>query len=96
MQNRLPGWIIALLAGQLTLTLFLFALGWSHTSSMTFGRTPPLVDILLLAVPSILVLACAVAAWVAWRRNARPTAKIMPFLPLPLSILVYGLSGAVV
>jgi len=96
MQDRLPGWIIALLGFQLALAVFLFALGWSHTSSMTFGRNPPLADILLLAAPAISVLVCALAAWMAWRGNARPTAKIVSFLPMPLAILIYGMAGAVI
>ena len=96
MQARLPGWIITLLGFQLALALFLFALGWSHTSSMTFGRTPPLADILLLAAPAICVLVCALGAWLAWRRNERGTAKIVTFLPMPLAIMIYGMAGAVI
>jgi hypothetical protein len=95
MNARLPGWIVAVLAIQAALALLFFAMGWSHTASLTFGRTPPLQDLALLAAPIVAVALCAWLARSATRRGQRGNAALIAFLPFPISLLLFGLIGAV-
>jgi len=45
MLNGLSTGLKAMLSVQFVLALLFFAMGWSHTSSLKFGRTPSFADI---------------------------------------------------
>jgi len=77
------------------IALLFFAAGWSHTSSMTFGRTPPLIDLALLAAPLLGVAIASILAVMAWRRGLTGNAKVLIFLPFPIAVLLFGVIGAI-
>ena len=83
------------LAIQLVLALLFLLLGWSHTSSLQFGRTPSLPDMIALAAPVVFVIAGALLAAHAARRGQDGLAKFFALAPIPLAILLAMLSGAV-
>ena len=74
--------------------LFLF-MGWSHTSSLQFGRTPAFADIVALAAPLALVIAGALLAASAARRGQFGLAKFYALIPIPLAFLLAMLAGMV-
>ncbi len=80
---------------QFVLALLFLAMGWSHTSSMTFGRTPSFADMVALAAPVTLVLVGAVASAAASRRGQRGLAQLFALVPIPLAILLAMLAGVV-
>ena len=95
MDHRLPGWIVFVLAAQGALALLIFAMGWSHTSSLAFGRTPAFADVVLLASPVVAVILCAWLARRAARLGQRANAALVAFLPFPIALLLLGLVGAI-
>ena len=84
-----------LLGVQFVLALLFLAMGWSHTSSMTFGRTPSFADMVALAAPVTLVILGAVAAAAASRRGLLGLAQLFALVPIPLAILLAMLAGVV-
>ena len=84
-----------MLGVQFVLTLLFFAMGWSHTSSLTFGRTPSFADIVALAAPLMLVIVGAVASAAASRRGQRELAHLFALAPIPLAIVLAILAGIV-
>ena len=80
---------------QFALALLFLALGWSHTSSLTFGRTPSFADIVALAAPLTLVIIGALAAAAASRHGKRGIAQIFALIPIPLAIVLAMLAGMV-
>ena len=84
-----------MLGVQLVLALLFFALGWSHTSSLTFGRTPSFVDIVALAAPLTLVIVGAVASAAASRRGKQGLAQLFALVPIPLAVVLAMLAGVV-
>ena len=84
-----------ILGVQFVLALLLLALGWSQTSSLQFGRTPAMVDILALAAPAVLVIVGALLAASAARRGPAGMAQIYALAPIPLAILLAMLTGVV-
>jgi hypothetical protein len=95
MPARFPTWMTVVLVIELLIALFLFALMWSHTASMSFGRTPPIRDLVFLAAPVLAVVLCGVLARLAWRKGQSGSAKMAVFMPFPLAIVVFGLLGAI-
>ena len=84
-----------ILGVQLVLALLFLAIGWSQTSSLQFGRTPAMVDIVALAAPLALVIAGALLAASAARRGQAGMAQIYAIVPIPLAILLAMLAGMV-
>ena len=80
---------------QLVLALLFLAMGWSQTSSLQFGRTPALTDIVALAAPLVLVIAGALMAASAARRGQAGMAQVYAIVPIPLAILLAMLAGVV-
>ena len=80
---------------QFVLALLFLALGWSHTSSMTFGRTPSFQDIVALAAPLALVVLGALGAAAASRRGQQGLAQLLALIPIPLAIVLAMLAGMV-
>ena len=85
----------ALLGVQFVLAVLFLALAWSHTSSLTFGRTPSFADIVALTAPVILVIVGAVAAAAASRHGRHGLAQMLALVPIPLAILLAMLAGVV-
>ena len=77
------------------LALLFLALGWSHTCSLTFGRTPSFTDIVALAAPLTLVIVGAVASAAASRRGQQGLAQLFALAPIPLAIVLAMLVGMV-
>jgi hypothetical protein len=84
-----------ILGVQSVLALLFLALGWSHTSSLTFGRTPSLADVVALIAPLVLVVVGGVAAAAASRRGQRGLALVFALVPIPLAIVLAMLAGVV-
>jgi hypothetical protein len=80
---------------QFVLALLFLALGWSHTSSMTFGRTPSFADVVALSAPLTLVIVGAVASAAASRRGQQGLAQLFALVPIPLAIILAMLAGIV-
>ena len=95
MLSGLSSGLKIILGVQLVISLVFLALGWSQTSSLQFGRTPALVDILALAAPAALVILGALLAASAARRGQKGMARICAILPIPLAILLAMLAGVV-
>ena len=95
MLRGLPTGLKVALGVQFVLALLFLALGWSHTSSMTFGRTPSFADVVALAAPVTLVVVGALASAAASRRGQRGLAKLFAFVPIPLAIVFAMLAGMV-
>jgi hypothetical protein len=95
MLSGLPTGLKVFLGVQFVLALLFLAMGWSHTSSMTFGRTPSFADMVALAAPVTLVLVGAVASAAASRRGQRGLAQLFALVPIPLAILLAMLAGVV-
>ena len=93
--NGLPGGVRAILWIQLVIALLLFALGWSQTSSLTFGRTPSLPDIVALAGPLVLVLLFWWGAARLWRAGNHRAARSLAILPLLAALLLAYAVGMV-
>jgi len=85
----------ALLLVQFVLALLFLALGWSHTSSLTFGRTPSFADVVALAAPLTLVVVGALASAAVSRRGQRGLAQVLALVPIPLAIVLAMLAGVV-
>ena len=83
------------LSVQFVLALLFLAMGWSHTSSLTFGRTPSFADMVALAAPVTLVIVGAVGAAAASRRGQRGLAQLFALVPIPLAIVLAMLAGVV-
>ena len=88
------GWKVVL-GVQFVLALLFLALGWSHTSSMTFGRMPPFADMVALSAPLALVIVGAVASAAASRRGQQGLAQLFALVPIPLAIILAMLAGIV-
>ena len=84
-----------MLGVQFVLALLFLTLGWSHTSSLTFGRTPSFADIVALAAPLTLVIVGAVVSAAASRRGQKGLAHLSALVPIPLAILLAMLAGVV-
>ena len=84
-----------MLGVQFVLALLFLAFGWSHTSSLTFGRTPSFADIVALAAPLILVSLGYLAAAASCRRGQQGAAQVFALLPIPLAIVLAMLAGVV-
>ena len=95
MLNGLSSGLKALLGVQFVLALLFLALAWSHTSSLTFGRTPSLPDIIAIGAPLTLVIAGAFASAAAARRGQRGLAQVFALAPIPLAIVLAMLAGVV-
>ena len=88
------GWKVVL-GVQFVLALLFLVLGWSHTSSMTFGRTPSFADMVALSAPLALVIVGAVTAAAASRRGQQGLAQLFALVPIPLAIILAMLAGIV-
>ena len=95
MLNGLSTGLKVILGVQLVLALLFLAMGWSQTSSLQFGRTPALADIVALAAPLVLVIAGALMAASAARRGQAGMAQVYAIVPIPLAILLAMLAGVV-
>jgi hypothetical protein len=93
MLSGLPTGLKIILGAQLVLALLLLAFGWSQTSSLQFGRTPAIIDILALATPAALLIAGALLSASAARRGKAGSARIYAIVPIPLAILLAMLTG---
>ena len=83
------------LAVQMVIAILFLLLGWSHTSSLQFGRTPSLPDTIALASPLVFVIAGALLAAASARRGQRGLAQLFALAAIPLAILLAMVSGAV-
>ena len=95
MLNGLSTGLKVMLGVQFVLALLFLALGWSHTSSLTFGRTPSFADIVALAAPLTLVIVGAVASAAASRHGQQGPAQMFALVPIPLAIVLAMLAGVV-
>ncbi len=95
MLNGLSTGLKVILGLQLVLALLFLAMGWSHTSSLTFGRTPAFADMVALAAPVLLVIAGALLAARAARRGQVGLAPVYAIMPIPLAIVLAMLAGLV-
>ena len=95
MLNGLSIGLKVILAVQFVLALLFLALGWSQTSSLTFGRTPSFADIATLAAPLALVIVGAIASAAACRRSYQGLAHLLALAPIPLAIILAMLAGVV-
>ena len=95
MLNGLSTGLRIALGVQLVIALLFLLLGWSQTSSLQFGRTPSLPDIVALAAPLVFVIVGALLAASAARRGQRGLAQLFALAPLPLAILLAMLLGLV-
>ena len=95
MMSGLPRGLKVILWVQAVVALLFLALGWSQTSSLQFGRTPSMVDIVALAAPLVLVIAGALLAASAARRGQMSLAQLFAFAPIPLAIVLMKLTGIV-
>ena len=80
---------------QLVLALLFLAMGWSHSSSLAFGRTPSFADMVALASPLVLVIGGALLAASAARRGKPGLALFFALIPLPLAMVLAMLGGMV-
>ena len=94
-RSPLPTLLVWVLAIQFAIALAFFALGWSHSSSMSFGRTPSLADIMALAGPLACVILCGAVAVSAARRGRLGLAWLLAIVPLPLAFMLAMLAGMV-
>ena len=90
-----PSGLKIVLGVQFVVALLFLALGWSKTSSLTFGRTPSFADIVALSAPLVLVIAGAVASAISSRRGQRGLALLFALVPIPLAIVLAMLAGVV-
>jgi hypothetical protein len=81
---------------QLVIALLFLLLGWGQTSSLRFGRTPSLPDMVALAAPLLFVIVGAILATSAARRGQWGLAQLLALAPLPLAILLAMLVGLVI
>ena len=95
MLNGLSTRLKAILGVQFVLAFLFFAMAWSQTSSLMFGRTPSFADIVALAAPLALVIVGAVACVAATRRGRRELALSFALVPIPLAIVLAMLAGMV-
>ena len=95
MLNGLSTTLKIALGVQLVIALLFLLLGWSHTSSLQFGRTPSLPDMIALASPVVFVIGGALLAASSARRGQRGLAQLFALAPIPLAITFAMLSGAV-
>jgi len=93
--NGLSTGLKVILGAQFVLALLFLALGWSQTSSLTFGRTPSFADIVALAAPLALVIVGAIASAAANRRSRRGLAHLLALVPIPLAAVLAMLTGVV-
>jgi cytochrome bd-type quinol oxidase subunit 2 len=80
---------------QFVIALLFLLLGWSHTSSLQFGRTPSLPDMIALASPLVFVIAGGLLAASSARRGQQGQAQVFALVPIPLAILLAMLAGMV-
>ena len=95
MLNGLSTGLKVLLGVQFVLALLFLAMGWSHTSSLTFGRTPSFADIVALAAPLTLVIVGAAVSAAASRRGQKGLAQLFALVPIPLAIVLAMLVSVV-
>jgi hypothetical protein len=95
MDSKVPGWMIAAIAVQAVLAGLLFLYGYSETKTLALGRAPALRDIIAMALPLAAVAIFGAAAWIQWRAGRRSIAKILVWAPIPLSVLLFALSGMI-
>ena len=85
-------WILAI---QFVIALIFFALGWSHTASLRFGRGPVFADIVALGAPLLLVVFAAILVRAAARRGQRQWIWPITLTPLPLALILAMAAGMV-
>ena len=95
MLNGLSTGLKVVFGVQFGLALLFLAMGWSQTSSLTFGRTPAFADMVALAAPLVLVIAGALLAASAARHGQATMALVYAIMPIPLAILLAMLAGVV-
>ena len=95
MLNGLTSGLKIALGIQFVLALLFLAMGWSHSSSLTFGRTPSFADMIALGSPLVLVIAGALLAASAARRGKPGLARLFGLIPLPLALVLAMLGGMV-
>jgi hypothetical protein len=91
-----PTWIKVMLVIQFLIALLILTMGWSHTRSMGFGRTPSLIDTLSLATPLVLVVLLGAAAIRAAKSGNSGAAGALALAPLPLALILALLAGMIV
>ena len=92
---HLPLRLKLLLGAQLAVAVLFFFFFWSQTVSLARGRAASWQDLVGLAMPALLVLACATLALRLWRRGRRQAAVIAAILPFPLALVGFMAAGAV-
>lgn len=95
MNPEKPIGLMAMLAAELAIALLFGAFSWSMTRSLAQGRTPLLMDTVMLAMPSVAVIACGFFAVRLWRRGKRKDAWGLALLPFPLALVLFMALGAV-
>lgn len=80
---------------QLIIAAIIFALGWSHTSSLMFGRTPSFPDIVALSAPLLLVLLFWWGAARLWGQEKFEMARLLSLTPLIAALLLAYFVGMV-
>jgi hypothetical protein len=85
--------IVAIVLQGILAALFFF-FGYSMTWSYRQGRAPILIDVVILAMPLVLVAVFGAIAWVQVRRGRRGAAPLV-WAPFPLTILFIGAVGVI-
>jgi hypothetical protein len=85
--------IVAIVLQGILAALFFF-FGYSMTWSSRQGRAPILIDVVILAMPLVLVAVFGAIAWVQVRRGRRGAAPLV-WAPFPLTILFIGAVGVI-
>ena len=95
MMKGLPPSLRILIWIQLAISLLFLALGWSHTSSLRFGRSPSFADAVALGAPLVLVIGAALVAPMLARQGHDIAARLVAIAPLPLALALAMLAGVV-
>ena len=92
MTARVPRWMVVAVVLQGIFAALLFLFGYSMTWSSRQGRDPILIDVVILAMPLVLLAVFGAIAWVQVRKGRRGAAPLV-WVPFPLTILFIGALG---
>jgi len=94
-RTPVPVWLYVVFGLELLISLLFLLLGWSMTVSLAQGRPAALIDIVVLASPTLLVAICAALAAFASRKQNKGLAVLLAVIPLPAAFILFGVIGAI-
>ena len=89
MTARMPAWMIVVIVALLVAAALFGLFVYSLTLSLGQGRPVEPVQILAMALPVLIVGACAGSAWALWRAERRTLAAVLVWTPIPLFLLYF-------